>query len=276
MRVGCHLSVGKGYAHMGKRILELGGNTFQYFSRNPRGGAVRAFDEEDARALDLLMKEKGLGPILTHAPYTLNLASPREETREFARKVIREDLERLELLPGHLYNIHPGSHTGIGPEAGMEGIIKGLKEAVPPGCTSMILFEVMAGKGSEIGRDFAEIAWLLEHVPDPEGYGVCLDTCHLWEGGYDILHNLEGVLEEADRAFGLDRVRAIHLNDSKNPLGARKDRHEKLGLGALGWKGIRGIISHPRLRDKPFFLETPNEEDGYALEIAALKEMMEG
>lgn len=272
--IGCHLSVGKGYRDMGRRILELGGNTFQFFSRNPRGGAVRELDLEDANGLEALMEEKDFAPLLCHAPYTLNLAASKEETWDFAKRCIQEDLERLEHLPCHLYNFHPGSHTGMGVEWGMERILAGLKEAVPKDCTSTILFEVMAGKGSEIGRDLREIGYLLDHVENPERYGVCLDTCHLHEGGYDLVGNLEGVLDEIDETFGLHRVKAIHLNDSKNPLGARKDRHETIGDGTLGLGTLLSIAGHPRLAGKPFFLETPNEEEGHGREIRMIKEML--
>lgn len=274
LNIGCHLTVTKGYRHMGRRILELGGNTFQYFSRNPRGGSVKAIDAKDAAGLAEIMEANSFAPILTHAPYTLNMAAAKEETWDFAKRCFREDLERLEQLPGRLYNFHPGSHTGMGAEWGLERIIEGLNSVIFKECTSTILFEVMAGKGSELGSTFEEIRFLLDHVDHPEKYGVCIDTCHLWEGGYDLAGDLEGVLDHLDRTIGLDRVRAVHLNDSKNPIGAHKDRHEKLGQGALGWGTILNIVGNPRLRDKPFFLETPNEEEGYQEEIRLVKEML--
>ena len=274
INIGCHMTVSKGYKYMGKRILELGGNTFQYFSRNPRGGSVKDLNVEDVKALTELMETNNFAPILTHAPYTLNMAANKEDTYDFAKRIFREDLERLEELPGKLYNFHPGSHTGMGIEWGMERIIKGLNEAVFKESRSTILFEVMAGKGSEIGSNFEEIKFLLENVDNKEKYGVCLDTCHLYEGGYDIVNNLEGVLDEIESTFGLNKVKAIHLNDSKNQLGARKDRHEKIGEGTLGIGTILNIVSNPRLKDLPFFLETPNEEEGYKREITMIKEML--
>lgn len=273
-KIGCHLTVSKGYEYMGRRILELGGNTFQYFSRNPRGGSVKAIDKADAEALRKLMVDNDFAPILTHAPYTLNMAAAKDDTYDFAKRVFREDLERLEELPGNLYNFHPGSHTGMGIDWGLERIIKGLNEVVFKESTSTILFEVMAGKGSEIGSNFEEIKILLDNVKYREKFGVCLDTCHLYEGGYDLVNNLEGVLDDIESSFGLDKVKAIHLNDSKNPLGARKDRHERIGEGTLGLGTIMNIVSNPRLKDKPFFLETPNEEEGYAREISMIKELL--
>ncbi len=274
INIGCHLTVSKGYEYMGKKILELGGNTFQYFSRNPRGGSVKELNHADIERLKHIMEDNDFAPILTHAPYTLNMAAAKDETYDFAKRVFREDLERLELLPGKLYNFHPGSPGDKGREWGLERIIKGLNEVVFKEATSTILFEVMAGKGSEIGSSFEEIKYLLDNVDDKEKYGVCLDTCHLYEGGYDIVNDLEGVLIKLDQLIGIDRVKAIHLNDSKNPLGAKKDRHERIGEGTIGLAGIMNIVSHPQLRDKPFFLETPNEEDGYKKEIALIKEIL--
>ena len=272
--IGCHMTVSKGYKYMGKRILELGGNTFQYFSRNPRGGSVKAIDKSDADALAEIMAANDFAPILTHAPYTLNMAAAKDDTYDFAKRVFREDLERLEELPSRLYNFHPGSHTGKGVDWGLDRIINGLNEVVFKESTSTILFEVMAGKGSEIGSNFEEIKILLDNVTYREKFGVCLDTCHLYEGGYDLVNDLEGVLDEIENSFGLEKVKAIHLNDSKNPLGARKDRHEKIGEGTLGIGTIMNIVSNPRLKDIPFFLETPNEEEGYAREISMIKELL--
>lgn len=269
------MSVSKGYKYMGSRILELGGNTFQYFSRNPRGGSVKAIDKADAQALAELMIANSFAPILTHAPYTMNMAAAKDDTYDFAKRVFREDLERLEELPSKLYNFHPGSHTGMGIDWGLERIIKGLNEVVFKESTSTILFEVMAGKGSEIGSNFEEIKILLDNVNFRDKFGVCLDTCHLYESGYDIVNDLDGVLDEMEKSFNLDKIKAIHLNDSKNSLGARKDRHEKLGEGSLGIGTIMNIVTNPRLKDKPFFLETPNEEEGYAREIKMIKEMLE-
>lgn len=272
--IGCHMSVSKGYKYMGRRILELGGNTFQYFSRNPRGGSVKAIDKEDAEALKELMLANNLAPILTHAPYTLNMAAAKDDTYDFAKRVFREDLERLEELPSKLYNFHPGSHTGMGIDWGLERIINGLNEVVFKESNSTILFEVMAGKGSEIGSNFEEIKIMLDNVNLRDKFGVCLDTCHLYEGGYDLVNDLDGVLDEIENSFGLEKVKAIHLNDSKNPLGARKDRHEKIGEGTLGIGTIINIVSNSRLKHIPFFLETPNEEEGYAREISMIKEML--
>ena len=275
LNIGCHLTVSKGYEYMGRRILELGGNTFQYFSRNPRGGSVKDIDRRDVEALEEIMAANIFAPILTHAPYTMNMAAAKDDTYDFAKRVFREDLERLEQLPGRLYNFHPGSHTGMGADWGLERIIKGLDDVVFKECTSTILFETMAGKGSEIGSNFEEIKILLENVACKEKFGVCLDTCHLYESGYDIVDDLEGVLDSIDASFGLDKVKAIHLNDSKNPIGARKDRHEKIGEGTLGIGTVMNIVSNPRLKHIPFFLETPNEEEGYAREIKMIKEMLE-
>lgn len=275
LNIGCHLTVSKGYEYMGKRILELQGNTFQYFSRNPRGGSVKALDYEDIKGLEGIMAESYFAPILAHAPYTLNMAAAREETFDFAKRAFREDLERLEELPCSMYNFHPGSPTEKGKEWGLERIIRGLNEVVFKEATTTILFEVMAGKGSELGSSFEEIKYLLDNVDHKEKYGVCLDTCHLYESGYDIVNDLEGVLGEFEELIGLEKVKAIHLNDSKNPLGARKDRHEKIGEGTIGLGCILNIVTHPRLKDKPFFLETPNEEEGYMREILMIKEMIE-
>ncbi len=275
INIGCHITVSKGYKYMGKRVLELGGNTFQYFSRNPRGGSVKEIDKEDSLALKEIMEENNFAPILTHAPYTLNMAAAKDDTYNFAKRIFREDLERLEILPSNLYNFHPGCHTGMGVDWGLERIIKGLNEVVFKESTTTILFEVMSGKSSEIGSNFEEIKILLDNVNHREKFGVCLDTCHLYEGGYDLVNNLEGVLEQIENSFGLEKIKAIHLNDSKNPLGARKDRHEKIGEGTLGIGTILNIVSNNRLKDIPFILETPNEEDGYAREISLLKELIE-
>ncbi|AMP21337.1 endonuclease IV [endosymbiont 'TC1' of Trimyema compressum] len=274
LNIGCHLTVSKGYEYMGEKILELGGNTFQFFFRNPRGGKAKALNMEDVAKLEAIMVENNFAPILAHAPYTLNMAGQKEDVYDFAKMAFREDLERLESLPCHLYNFHPGSHTGKGIEWGMERIIKGLEEVVFKECTTTILFEGMAGKGSEIGSTLEELAFLLKHVTYPEKFGVCLDTCHLWETGYDLVDDLDGVLEKADNLIGIDKVKAIHLNDSKNPLGAHKDRHERIGEGTLGIDTIYNIITHPFLKDKPFYLETPNEEVGYKSEISLLKELV--
>ena len=231
---------------------------------------------EDVRGLEKVMAEHDLGPLLAHAPYTLNMAAPKEETFDFAKRAFAEDLARLELLPCHLYNFHPGSFVSKDMEWGLERIISGLNEVVTEECTSTILFETMSGKGSEVGSRFEETAYLLSHVDYPEKYGVCIDTCHLYEGGYDIKEDLEGVLKEFDEIIGLHHIKAVHLNDSKNPLGAHKDRHEQIGVGSLGLSGILNVVTHPALKDLPFYLETPHEKvEGYGEEIEMIKELVE-
>lgn len=273
LTIGCHLSISKGYLHMGKEALSIGANTFQYFTRNPRGGKARAFDEADMKALAKFMEEHHFGKILGHAPYTLNGCAKDEGLREFARQSMREDLERLEYLPHQLYNFHPGSHVKQGVDQGISYIVDMLNEVLFPGMKTMVLLETMAGKGTEVGRTFEEIARIIDGVKLKEYVGVCMDTCHIHEGGYDIIDNLDGVLAEFNSIIGLDRIHAIHFNDSKNPRGAHKDRHEKIGEGHIGIEALGAVITHPKLRHLPFYLETPNELDGYAKEIAMLKEI---
>ena len=273
LTIGCHLSISKGYLHMGKEALSIGANTFQYFTRNPRGGKARAFEEADMKALAKFMEEHHFGKILGHAPYTLNGWAKDEGLREFARQYMREDLERLEYLPHQLYNFHPGSHVKQGVDQGISYIVDMLNEVLFPGMKTMVLLETMAGKGTEVGRPFEEIARIIDGVKLKEYVGVCMDTCHIHEGGYDIIDNLDGVLAEFDSIIGLDRIHAIHFNDSKNPRGAHKDRHEKIGEGHIGIEALGAVITHPKLRHLPFYLETPNELDGYAKEIAMLKEI---
>lgn len=273
LTIGCHLSISKGYLHMGKEALSIGANTFQYFTRNPRGGKARAFDEADMKALAKFMEEHHFGKILGHAPYTLNGCAKDEGLREFARQSMREDLERLEYLPHQLYNFHPGSHVKQGVDQGISYIVDMLNEVLFPGMKTMVLLETMAGKGTEVGRTFEEIARIIDGVKLKEYVGVCMDICHIHEGGYDIIDNLDGVLAEFDSIIGLDRIHAIHFNDSKNPRGAHKDRHEKIGEGHIGIEALGAVITHPKLRHLPFYLETPNELDGYAKEIAMLKEI---
>lgn len=273
LTIGCHLSISKGYLHMGKEALSIGANTFQYFTRNPRGGKARAFDEADMKALAKFIEEHHFGKILGHAPYTLNGCAKDEGLREFARQSMREDLERLEYLPHQLYNFHPGSHVKQGVDQGISYIVDMLNEVLFPGMKTMVLLETMAGKGTEVGRTFEEIARIIDGVKLKEYIGVCMDTCHIHEGGYDIIDNLDGVLAEFDSIIGLDRIHAIHFNDSKNPRGAHKDRHEKIGEGHIGIEALGAVITHPKLRHLPFYLETPNELDGYAKEIAMLKEI---
>lgn len=269
--IGCHLSSAKGYLAMGRQAEEIGANVFQFFTRNPRGGSVKALDMADVEAFLAFSQEKGFGPLLAHAPYTMNLCAAKPELREFARRTIKEDLARLELLPNAMFNFHPGSHVQQGAEAGVTLIADALDDILSDGGKTPVLLETMAGKGSEVGRTFEELRAIIDKTEQKERLGVCLDTCHVYDGGYDILQDLDGVLAEFDRVIGLERLRAIHLNDSKNPIASHKDRHEKIGEGTLGLEGLARIINHPKLRDLPFYLETPNELDGYAREIALLR-----
>ena len=271
LNIGCHLSTTKGYENMGKEALKIGANTFQYFTRNPRGGKAKDINEKDILALRKLMEENNFAKILAHAPYTLNGCSADESTREFATEMMADDLERLKYLPTSLYNFHPGSHVKQGVDVGINYIVEMLNKVLKPEHTTIVLLETMAGKGTEVGRTFEEIAEIISRVELNEKMGVCLDTCHVYDAGYDIVNDLDGVLEEFDRIIGLDRLHAIHLNDSKNPFKSHKDRHEKIGEGEVGFEAIKRIINHPKLRNIPFFLETPNELDGYAKEIEMLK-----
>lgn len=258
---------------MGRRALGLDASTFAFFTRNPRGGNAKALDEQDVAELRQIMEENGFGQLVAHAPYTMNLCSANPETIDFARRAMAGDLERMESLPGNYYNFHPGSHVKQGPERGIELICEGLNEVLVPAQKTIVLLETMAGKGSEVGRSFEELARIIEGTRHDELLGVCLDTCHVNDAGYDIVDDLEGVLDEFDRVVGLDRLRALHLNDSKNPRGARKDRHEKIGEGTLGVDCFAAIVRHPLLRTLPMVLETPNELDGYAQEIALLRSL---
>lgn len=271
LNIGCHLSTTKGYENMGKEALKIGANTFQYFTRNPRGGKAKDINEKDILALRKLMEENNFAKILAHAPYTLNGCSADESTREFASEMMADDLERLKYLPTSLYNFHPGSHVKQGVDVGINYIVEMLNKVLKPEHTTIVLLETMAGKGTEVGRTFEEIAEIISRVELNEKMGVCLDTCHVYDAGYDIVNDLDGVLEEFDRIIGLDRLHAIHLNDSKNPFKSHKDRHEKIGEGEIGFEAIKRIINHPKLRNIPFFLETPNELDGYAKEIEMLR-----
>lgn len=273
LALGCHLSTAGGYAEMGRRALGLDASTFAFFTRNPRGGSAKALDEQDVAELRQIMEENGFGQLVAHAPYTMNLCSANPETIDFARRAMAGDLERMESLPGNYYNFHPGSHVRQGPERGIELICEGMNEVLVPGQKTIVLLETMAGKGSEVGRSFEELARIIEGTRHDELLGVCLDTCHVNDAGYDIVDDLEGVLDEFDRVVGLDRLRALHLNDSKNPRGARKDRHEKIGEGTLGVDCFAAIVRHPLLRTLPMVLETPNELDGYAQEIALLRSL---
>lgn len=271
--IGCHLSSAKGYLAMGREAERLGANVFQFFTRNPRGGAVKPLDLEDIAAYNAFHKEHSFGTLLAHAPYTINPCAAKEELREFARNKMKEDLSRLELLEDVMFNFHPGSHVQQGTEIAIPLIADLLNEMMAEGGKTPILLETMAGKGSEVGRNFEELRAIIDRVEQKERLGVCLDTCHVYDGGYDIVGNLEGVLQELDAVIGLERLRAIHLNDSKNPMGSRKDRHEKIGAGTLGLEAVTAIINHPKLERLPFYLETPNEAEGYAKEIALLREL---
>ena len=272
LQIGCHLSASKGYLHMGREAVSIGAGTFQFFTRNPRGGSAKAVDEKDVAAYHAFAAENGIRVILAHAPYTLNGCSADPAIRDFATRTMKDDLRRMEYLPSNLYNFHPGSHVGQGVDAGIEMIAAMLNAILWEDMRTTVLLETMAGKGSEVGGSFEELRAILDRVTLTDHMGVCLDTCHVHDAGYDIAGDLDGVLTRFDKAVGLDRIRAVHINDSKNPLGARKDRHEKIGLGTIGTEAILRVMTHPALRDKPFYLETPNELEGYAREIAMLKE----
>ena len=270
--VGCHLSSAKGFEAMGKTAVKLHADTFAFFTRNPRGGNAKAIDPEDVRRFLALAGEQGFGKIVAHAPYTLNPCGAKPEVRDFAFRAFKEDLERMEYIPGNYYNFHPGSHVGQGAEKGIELIAELLNECIRPEQTTTVLLETMAGKGSEVGGRFEELRAILDRVECRDKIGVCLDTCHVWDGGYDIVNDLDGVLRRFDEVVGLDRLKAIHSNDSLNPLGARKDRHAKLGEGHIGLEAFARIASHPFLQGLPFVMETPNDDEGWAKEIAMMRE----
>lgn len=277
LTIGCHLSIAKGYRAIAEEAVSLGANTFQFFTRNPRGGKAKAIDPADVASFRAYAAEQGIERILAHAPYTLNPASATEKTRDFARMALAEDLARMENTPGQLYNMHPGSHVGQGVDVGIDLIAAALDGALRSEQTTTLLLETMAGKGSEIGGRFEELAAIIERVGLRDKVGVCLDTCHVWDAGYDIAGDLDGVLREFDEVVGLDRLRAVHLNDSLNPRGARKDRHARIGEGFIGFEALSAVTRHPLLRDLPFYLETPQEEpSGYADEIARLRAAWEG
>lgn len=269
--IGCHLSASKGYLNMAKEAISIGANTFQFFTRNPRGGQAKPIDENDIKAFLEYSKENGINVILAHAPYTLNACSADPEIREFAKNTMADDLKRMEYTPGNYYNFHPGSHVQQGVEIGTNYIIEMLNQVLTKEQTTTVLLETMAGKGSEIGRTFEEIKAIIDRVDLKEKLGVCLDTCHIWEGGYDIVTDFDSVLDEFDKVIGLDKLKTIHLNDSKNDKAAHKDRHEKIGEGKIGLDAITKIINNERVKDLPFYLETPNELDGYKKEIEMLK-----
>ena len=272
LTIGCHLSSSKGYLAMGKEAVKIDANTFQFFTRNPRGTKAKAIDENDVERFLAFAKENGIEQILAHAPYTLNACSADEHLRELARDTMADDLRRMEYTPGNCYNFHPGSHVGQGAEAGIAFIADMLNQILKPEQRTTVLLETMSGKGSEVGREFEELREILDRVECKERMGVCLDTCHVWDGGYDIVNDLEGVIGKFDRIIGLEKLKAIHLNDSLNPLGAHKDRHAKIGEGCIGGEALKRVVTHPALKDLPFYLETPNELPGYAREIAVMRE----
>lgn len=272
LKIGCHLSSSKGYLAMGKDAVKIQANTFQFFTRNPRGGNAKAINPSDVEQFLAFAKEHDIDHILVHAPYTLNACSADEGLRDFARRTMADDLMRMEYTPGSCYNFHPGSHVKQGTEVGISYIAAMLNEILKPEQTTTVLLETMAGKGSEIGGRFEELREIIDRVTLNSHMGVCLDTCHIWDGGYDIVHHLDEVLTEFDRVIGLSRLKAIHLNDSQNPLGARKDRHARIGEGYIGKEALIRIVNHPALKNLPFYLETPNELPGYAEEIAYLRE----
>lgn len=272
LNIGCHLSVSKGYLHMGKEALAIGANTFQFFSRNPRGSKAKKIEEKDVAALRGLLQENSFATLLAHAPYTLNACAANQHLREFAATVMTEDLANLEYLPGNFYNFHPGSHVGQGAEVGIDYIAQMLNNILRPEQNTRVLLETMAGKGSEVGRSFEELREILDKVELGDKMGVCLDTCHVFDAGYDIVNDLDGVLEQFDQVIGLNKLHAIHLNDSLNPRESHKDRHACIGAGNIGLEAIVRIINHPQLRKLPFYLETPNELPGYAEEIKLLRE----
>ena len=272
-KIGCHLSSAGGYAPAAKQAFSLGGDALALFTRNPRGGSVKPLDLDDFAAFSAFMLEKSFAPLVAHAPYTLNPCAAKDNVREFAHIAFREDLQRLEHIPGNYYNFHPGSHTGLGTAAGIDLIAATLNTILKPEQHTVVLLETMAGKGTEIGGRFEELRAILDRVELADHMGVCLDTCHVNDAGYDIVNDLDGVLTEFDRVIGLDRLKAIHINDSLNPLGAKKDRHARIGEGYIGTEAFARIINHPALRHLPFVLETPNELDGYAREIELLRRL---
>lgn len=272
LNIGCHLSASKGYKHMGVEALSINANTFQFFSRNPRGSQAKKVDIADIQELVKIMQANNFAPVLAHAPYTLNACSADEGLRGFAQRVMEEDLETLQHLGGNYYNFHPGSHVGQGVEEGINFISQMLNALLKPGLKTTVLLETMSGKGSEIGKTFQEIKAIMDKTDRGDELGVCLDTCHVYSAGYDIVNNLDKVLDEFDKTIGLEKLKAIHLNDSMTPYGSFKDRHEKIGAGSIGLEATIRFINHPKLKHLPFYLETPNELDGYAAEIKLLRE----
>ena len=273
--IGCHLSAAKGYLAMGKEAVKLGANVFQFFTRNPRGGSVKALDLEDIEKYNAFHAEHRFGTLLAHAPYTMNPCAAKEDLRTFARNTMKENLARLEILPDVMFNFHPGSHVKQGVEIGIPLIADALNDILSAGGKTLVLLETMAGKGSEVGRSFEELRAILDRVGQKERMGVCLDTCHVYDGGYDIIGDLDGVLQVFDDIIGLDRLKAIHLNDSKNPIGSHKDRHARIGEGKIGLEALINVIRHPALEGIPFILETPNDDEGWTKEIFLLRDAYE-
>ena len=273
--IGNHTTSSKGYTRMARQMIANGGNTFAFFTRNPRGRRAKEIDPEDVRKFLELTEEYKFGKIVAHAPYTLNACAAKENIREFARETMADDLKRMEWTPGNYYNFHPGSHVGQGAEAGVRMIADMLNEVLTEEQTTTVLLETMSGKGTEMGRNFEELRQILDLVEKKDKMGICLDTCHVWDGGYDIVNNLDGVLEEFDRIIGLEKLKAIHLNDSLNDLGSHKDRHARIGEGRIGLEALVRVIRHPRLEGIPFILETPNDDEGWAAEIRTLREAYE-
>lgn len=272
MLIGNHLSASKGYAAMGKAALALDANTFAFFTRNLRGGKAKEIDEKDVEKFLNFAKEHEFGKIVAHAPYTMNLCAAKEDVRSFSKEMLLDDLKRMEYTPYNYYNFHPGSHVGQGAEKGIALIAEALNEALKPEQTTTVLLETMAGKGTEVGRTFEELREILDRVELNDKMGVCLDTCHVWDGGYDIVNDLDDVLNEFDRVIGLDRLKAVHFNDSMNDCGSHKDRHAKIGEGKIGAEAMRRVALHPLLEGRPFILETPNDDEGYRREIQMVRE----
>ena len=271
LQIGCHLSSAKGFLAMGKEAAAMKADTFAFFTRNPRGGKAKDIDPADVDAFLAFRREHNFVRLVAHAPYTMNLCAAKENIRIFALEMLTDDLRRMEVIPGNCYNFHPGSHVGQGVEKGIELIAEHLNQAIFPEQTTTVLLETMAGKGSEVGRSFEELRAIMDRVTLNDKLGICLDTCHVWDGGYDIVTNLDSVLEEFDRVIGIDRLKAIHINDSLNPLGSHKDRHARIGEGCIGLAALSAVTKHPKLRELPFILETPNDNEGYAEEIALLR-----
>lgn len=272
--IGNHLTSSKGFEAMGKMAMKLGGDTFAFFTRNPRGGSAKEIIPVDAEKLCELMKENSFGKLVAHAPYTMNVCSAKEDIRQFSKDMLKEDMMRMEYVSGNYYNFHPGSHTGLGTEVAIPMIAEALNEVLTPDMNTIVLLETMAGKGSEVGATFEELRAIMDLVEFKDKVGVCFDTCHVWDGGYDIVNNLDGVLEEFDRVIGLDRLKAVHFNDSVNDCGSHKDRHARIGEGKIGEDAMKRVVQHPLLQGKPFVLETPNDDEGYAREIALVRSWM--